>query len=104
MVKCYFLVVRNLESPLNPHLGPQVDASTVRFGLRRIEARQGQLLLNGQPLMLLGLNRHESHPVGGVYLSEEPLELRTWRWNGTGQWGNAGTVFFFESWCMIKAC
>jgi beta-galactosidase/beta-glucuronidase len=53
-----------------------VDSSTVRFGLRRIEARQGQLLLNGQPLMLLGLNRHESHPKGGVYLPMGPLELR----------------------------
>eukprot|EP00435_Cladocopium_sp_Y103_P011930 s556_g3.t1 len=53
--------------------GRQVDSMTVRFGLRSIEARQGQLLLNGEPLMLLGLNRHESHPKGGVYLPMEQL-------------------------------
>lgn len=36
-----------------------------RFGIRTIEARGRHLLLNGEVLRLLGVNRHESHPEFG---------------------------------------
>ncbi|MGE9293750.1 MAG: glycoside hydrolase family 2 protein, partial [Puniceicoccales bacterium] len=36
-----------------------------RFGLRKIEARDGKLWLNGQQLTLKGYNRHEWHPNSG---------------------------------------
>jgi len=36
-----------------------VDTETIRIGFRRIEARDGKLLLNGQPVYLVGFNRHE---------------------------------------------
>jgi len=39
-----------------------VDAQTVRFGFRKIEARDGQLLLNDEPIYLTGFNRHEDSP------------------------------------------
>ncbi|MBW7896943.1 MAG: beta-galactosidase [Opitutaceae bacterium] len=42
-----------------------VDDMTVRFGLRRIEARDGHLWLNGEMLRLRGYNRHEWHPNFG---------------------------------------
>lgn len=45
--------------------GAAYDQATVRFGLRRIEAREGELLLNGKPLILKGYNRHEWHPNFG---------------------------------------
>ncbi len=48
------------------------DAITVRFGLRTIEARDGQLLLNGRPQKLRGYCRHESHPEFGPAL---PLQI-----------------------------
>ena len=41
--------------------GP-VDAETVRFGFRHVEARDGKLLLNGEPIYLVGFNRHEDSP------------------------------------------
>jgi len=41
------------------------DDATIRFGLRRIEARDGKLWLNGDPLVLRGYNRHEWHPNAG---------------------------------------
>jgi len=45
--------------------GQDVDEKTVRFGLRRIEARQGHLFLNGELLQLRGYCRHEWHPNYG---------------------------------------
>jgi len=50
-----------------------VDATTVRFGLRTVATRNGQVLLDGRPVLLLGVNRHESHPHGGIYLSMQRL-------------------------------
>jgi len=45
--------------------GAESDDGTVRFGLRRIEAREGVLWLNGEKLILKGYNRHEWHPNFG---------------------------------------
>jgi len=41
------------------------DAIVVRFGLRRVTAADGQILLNGTPVKLLGFCRHEAHPQFG---------------------------------------
>lgn len=41
------------------------DETTVRFGLRHIEARGGAIWLNGEKIVLKGYNRHEWHPTGG---------------------------------------
>ncbi|HVU32223.1 MAG TPA: glycoside hydrolase family 2 TIM barrel-domain containing protein [Opitutaceae bacterium] len=49
----------------DPGLGAPLDDTEVRFGLRRIEARDGGLWLNGEPLRLRGYNRHEWHPNFG---------------------------------------
>ncbi len=43
----------------------QRDDATVRFGLRWVEARDGQVLINGHPTKLIGYNRHEAHPQFG---------------------------------------
>ncbi|CAJ1370791.1 unnamed protein product [Effrenium voratum] len=51
-----------------------LDGIAVRFGLRRVEAKRGQVLINGEPVRLLGVNRHESHPLGGIYLSQQQLQ------------------------------
>ncbi|TVP82193.1 MAG: beta-galactosidase [Puniceicoccaceae bacterium] len=45
--------------------GQTLDSRSAQFGLRRIEAREGQLWLNGEKLILKGYNRHEWHPNGG---------------------------------------
>ncbi len=35
----------------------------VRFGIRKVEARQGKLFLNGEAVRIGGANRHADHPV-----------------------------------------
>jgi beta-glucuronidase len=42
-----------------------LDSRSAHFGLRRVEAREGQLWLNGEKLILKGYNRHEWHPNFG---------------------------------------
>ncbi len=37
----------------------------IPFGMRRIEIKDGILLLNGMPIKVLGVNRHDSHPILG---------------------------------------
>lgn len=45
------------------------------FGIRRIDIRDGKLLLNDRELKLIGFNRHDSHPDFG-YAIPESLQLR----------------------------
>ena len=63
-------------SPATPHLyhavleiqaaGRLVDRQTIRFGFRQVEARDGRLWLNGEPIYLTGFNRHEDSPQRGM--------------------------------------
>ena len=64
-----------LWSPEHPNLhGLKVSVSgmekQVTFGMRTIEARSGQLYLNGAPLKLVGYNRHDCHPDFGYAMPE----------------------------------
>lgn len=52
---------------LEVHTGDRLaDRQTIRFGFRQIEAREGKLWLNGQPVYLTGFNRHEDSPERGM--------------------------------------
>lgn len=42
--------------------GQTVDEQTIRIGFRKVEAKDGKLLLNGEPIYLTGYNRHEDSP------------------------------------------
>jgi beta-galactosidase/beta-glucuronidase len=42
--------------------GAVLEAQSVRVGFRQVEIRDRQLLVNGRPVKLRGVNRHESHP------------------------------------------
>jgi beta-galactosidase len=44
-----------------------------RIGFRRIEVRDGQILLNGRPVRFRGVNRHEWHPETGRSLDEATM-------------------------------
>jgi beta-galactosidase len=44
-----------------------------RFGFREVEVRNRQLLVNGQPVLLKGVNRHEHDPDTGHYVTEESM-------------------------------
>jgi beta-glucuronidase len=42
-----------------------LDSLEVRFGVRKLEVRGTQLVLNGEPIFLRGFNRHEEYPGNG---------------------------------------
>ena len=47
--------------------------SYVNVGFREVEIRDGQLLVNGQPVLIKGTNRHEVSAKGGYLVSEEEM-------------------------------
>ena len=44
-----------------------------RVGFRHVEIKDGQLLLNGQPILIKGVNRHELDPDGGYLVSMDRM-------------------------------
>ncbi len=44
-----------------------------RVGFRNVRIARGQLLVNGQPVLIKGANRHEMDPDGGYYVSRERM-------------------------------
>jgi beta-galactosidase len=73
-------------SPEAPHLytvliqlqdaaGQTLEVIPCPTGFRRVEIRQGQLLVNGQAIRLKGVNRHEMDPDSGYAISRESMLL-----------------------------
>ena len=56
-----------------------IEAVRQRVGFRHIEIKNGQVLLNGQPILIKGANRHEMDPDGGYVISRERMleDIRT---------------------------
>ncbi|MCM1029636.1 MAG: DUF4981 domain-containing protein [Alloprevotella sp.] len=82
-------VTMNVENPLKwtaetPNLyrliataskgGREIEATEVNVGFRKVEIRGGQLLVNGQPVLIKGVDRHELDPDGGYVVSRERME------------------------------
>ena len=63
----YTLVV-NLEKN-----GKVIESLTQKVGFRKIELKGGQVLVNGQPVLFKGANRHEMDPDGGYVVSKERM-------------------------------
>ena len=53
--------------------GHAVDFESCRVGFRQVEIRDGLLLVNGQRLVIRGVNRHEHHPERGRALTEDDM-------------------------------
>ena len=51
----------------------EVEAVPVRTGFRKVEIKNAQLLVNGQPVLIKGANRHELDPDGGYVVSRERM-------------------------------
>ncbi len=45
----------------------------VKIGFRKVEMKNAQLLVNGQPVLIKGANRHELDPDGGYVISKERM-------------------------------
>ena len=53
--------------------GKTIEAIAVKTGFRKVEIKNGQLLVNGQPILIKGANRHEMDPKTGYYVSPERM-------------------------------
>lgn len=53
--------------------GETVDVRSAAIGFREVEIVDGRLLLNGQPVLLYGVNRHDHHPKTGKVVSVEDM-------------------------------
>jgi len=50
-----------------------VNAVALTVGFRRVEVRDRRLLINGEPVVLLGVNRHDHHPITGKVQTVQDL-------------------------------
>ncbi len=54
--------------------GVQVDLTSVAVGFRKVEILKGVLLVNGKPIYVKGVNRHDFDPVTGYTVTPESME------------------------------
>ena len=53
--------------------GKTVEVIPVKVGFRKIELKGAQILVNGQPVLFKGADRHEMDPDGGYVVSRERM-------------------------------
>ena len=51
----------------------KAETASIRVGFRRVEIKNGQLLVNGKAVYIKGANRHEMDPDGGYVVSRERM-------------------------------
>ena len=51
----------------------ETESTSVQMGFRDVEIVDGQLLVNGQPVLIKGVNRHEMNPYKGYVVSEADM-------------------------------
>ncbi len=51
----------------------QTEATSIQIGFRDVEIVGGQLLVNGKPVLIKGVNRHEMNPYKGYVVSEADM-------------------------------
>ena len=53
--------------------GKTLEAVPVKVGFRKVEMKDNQLMVNGKPIIIKGVNRHELDPDGGYVVSRERM-------------------------------
>src|SRR5574344_1400350 len=53
--------------------GKLSEVIPVKVGFRKVELKNAQLLVNGKPIKIKGVNRHETDPDGGRVVSKERM-------------------------------
>ena len=62
-----------LQATLLDKKGNVLQSTTQRVGFRKVEIKDAQLLVNGQPILIKGADRHELDPDGGYVVSVERM-------------------------------
>lgn len=59
--------------------GKIIESTSAQIGFRSVEIRNSQLLVNGKPVEIHGVNLHEHHPVTGHAIDQETMmeDIRT---------------------------
>ncbi|MDD2611192.1 MAG: glycoside hydrolase family 2 TIM barrel-domain containing protein [Bacteroidales bacterium] len=59
--------------------GNIIESTSCKIGFRKVEIKDGQLLVNGKHLLVRGVNMHEHHEVTGHYVTLEIMlkDIRT---------------------------
>ena len=60
-----------LKLELQDAAGRNIEQTSLQVGFRQINIRGGQLLINGTPIKIRGVNRHEHDPHKGRVMTEE---------------------------------
>jgi beta-galactosidase len=58
---------------LRNEAGDILEATSTRIGFRRIEVVERELLINGKPVLMRGVNRHDHHDVYGKAVPRETM-------------------------------
>ncbi len=66
-------VLYTLVLSLHDQTGKTVEARSCKVGFRDIQIRDQQLFINGKSIKLMGVNRHDHHPVTGKTVSREDM-------------------------------
>lgn len=53
--------------------GRLLEMTTQQIGFRKIEIKDGLLLVNGKPVLIKGVNRHETDPLTGQVISRDAM-------------------------------
>lgn len=53
--------------------GKPVEGIPLKVGFRKVEIKDSQILVNGQPILIKGVNRHELDPDGGYVVSKDRM-------------------------------
>lgn len=63
-----------LETTLADSKGKVIEVIRRQVGFRNVAVRDGLLTVNGKPVIIRGVNRHEHDPATGKYISRERME------------------------------
>ena len=65
----YPLIVKLIDAKTNELL----DVTALKVGIRKVEIKNAQLCVNGTPIHVRGVNRHEHDPITAHYVSEASM-------------------------------
>ncbi|MFA5816139.1 MAG: glycoside hydrolase family 2 TIM barrel-domain containing protein [Bacteroidales bacterium] len=63
-----------LITTLTDNKGNLIEVIPQTVGFRKVEIKNAQLLINGKPILIKGVNRHEMDPLTATWVSRERME------------------------------